>query len=167
MQTTKSCHLLFLLFGLFLSGSVLSGCSRNQQIRQIDSWDNPSPPGQGPITSDARRLDEKDFQKVRPDKQKQSEVLLKSSSATKLSSQIAVDFTGIQLKLKGGKTPYLIRGIGRADDIGSFAIYEKGSSLWVMNGNLGSGPVKTKRVSLVVFLAKAPTKVFVSYSVAQ
>ena len=145
----------------------LGGCSKNTTSMPADSWYNDSPSGQSPIVVDAKRLDDQLFQKVKPEMQKKSEMLLKSSSVVKVSNFTASEMIGEKVKSHIGKSPYLVRGIDSVSEDGNFAIYEKKGDLWVMCGSLGSTQSETKRQSLIIFLKSPPKTVFVSYHVVE
>lgn len=64
-----------------------------------------------------------------------------------------------------GYTPYLVRGLMINDGTGGFAIYQKGSAIWVSHGGLGNFRSWTKQ-PLVVILRNPPTQVYTTAETA-
>jgi hypothetical protein len=69
--------------------------------------------------------------------------------------------------LKGKLKPYLVRALYLNEGTGRFYASVKDSTLSVSHGSLGHFAVPMKRRPVVIFLEKAPTKVYVSVSMAE
>jgi hypothetical protein len=69
--------------------------------------------------------------------------------------------------LKGKVKPYLVRALYLNEGTGQFSASFKDSTLSVFHGSLGHHAVPMKRRPLVIFLEKAPTRVYVSVSMAE
>jgi len=64
--------------------------------------------------------------------------------------------------LKGKLEPYLVRGLALNEHTGRFSAFFRNSTLWVRHDCLGRHAVSMKRRPVIVFLERAPAKVYVS-----
>jgi hypothetical protein len=113
----------------------------------------------------ARPLDRSQWEFVAASNELEAEVLLRTTAAVALSDdQIA--------KLGPAKhptgLPFLVRAIGSPWGTSGLDLYTNSrGELWVAGGALSHRTVPIERRAIVVWLARAPAKVYVTFGVAE
>ena len=110
-------------------------------------------------------IDHSQWQLVPPSNESDAEVLLRTTAAVALSDdQIARLVPGKRSK----GLPFLVRAIGSPWGTSGYDLYTNSlGDLWVAGGALSHRTVPIERRAIVVWLERAPAKVYVSFGVAE
>jgi hypothetical protein len=132
--------------------------------RSANEWESILPNG----TDSAawrQELDHSQWELVPASYEFEAEALLRTTAAVPLSdAQIANLLPGKRAKGQ----PFLVRGIGTKWGTGGFHVYANSlGELWVAGGALSHRTVPIERRTIVVWLERAPARVYVTFSVSE
>jgi hypothetical protein len=96
----------------------------------------------------------------------EAERLVSDAGVVGLTQPQAERFLAKSVTLREGQSLYLVRGIF-LNPYGRFKVYTKDGWVWVTHGSLGKRPLPMKRQALVLQLQQAPTRVFVTCTMAE
>ena len=132
--------------------------------RSAKDWESILPSGTDSATR-GRQLDDSQWELVPASNELEAEALLRTTAAVPLSdAQIANLLPGKRAKGQ----PFLVRGIGTKWGTGGFQVNTNSlGELWVAGGALSHRTVPIERRAIVVWLERAPARVYVTFSVSE